>query len=121
MGSTLCVTDAYIWRRPVVKSRGAYYYEYVMTYVYVIIAVSMDAVGILEDIARFSGINNDKIQLPPGYLGDMFVNKTADGVIFVDHLKSKLFQGCAKNVIKGLRSKTYCIPSKVVTPMEQRY
>ena len=43
------------------KSKGTYYYEYVMTYVYVIIAVSMDAVGILEDIARFSGINNDKI------------------------------------------------------------
>ena len=61
MGFTLCVDDTYVLRRPVVKYEGTEYYEYVMDYVGDIIYVSMDSVGILEDIARVSRLNNDKI------------------------------------------------------------
>ena len=51
-----------------------------MTYVDEIIAVSMDKVSILEEITRFSGINNDKIKPPPDYLSAFIVNKIVDGV-----------------------------------------
>ena len=47
MGFTLCVADPDVWMRPDVKPEGTEYYEYTMTYIDGIIAVSMDAVGIL--------------------------------------------------------------------------
>ena len=53
MGSNMCVCDPDVWRIPAVKSEGTDYSDYVITYVENIITVSMDAVGILEDIAWF--------------------------------------------------------------------
>ena len=73
MGFTSCVADSDVWRRPAVKPEGTDYYEYVMNYVDKIIAVYMDAVGILEEIAQFSWLNNNKIDQPLDYLGAVLV------------------------------------------------
>ena len=70
---TSCIADTYCCRRSEVKPEGADYYQYVMNYVDYIIAVCMDAVGILEEIAQFSWLNNNKIDQPLDYLGAVLV------------------------------------------------
>ena len=45
-----------------------------MKYVDYIITVCMDSVGILEEIAQFSWLNNNKIDQPLDYLGAVLVN-----------------------------------------------
>ena len=50
MGFVSCIADPDVWRRPAVKANGDEYYEYVMTYVDDIIAVSENAVGVLEEL-----------------------------------------------------------------------
>ena len=50
-----------------------------MTYVENMIAVSMDSVGILEDISQFARLRNDKTEPPSDYHGKVLVKKTVDG------------------------------------------
>ena len=50
MGFVSYIADPDVWRRPATKSDGSQYYKYIMTYVDDIIAISMDAKGILEEL-----------------------------------------------------------------------
>ena len=48
MGFVSCVADPDVWRRPATKRNGESYYEYIMTYVYDIIAVSEDVINVYK-------------------------------------------------------------------------
>ena len=62
--------DPDVWLRPAVKADGEEFYEYVMSYVDNVIAVSMDAEATLRDIARDTfKYKNDVVEQPTSYLG----------------------------------------------------
>ena len=50
MGFKSCIADPDVWRRPATKSNGDKYYEYIMTYVDDVIAISVDAKKILKEV-----------------------------------------------------------------------
>ena len=56
MGFTSCVADPDVWRRPATKEDGQEYYEYIMTYVDDIIAISEDAVSIMRQLSSDDSI-----------------------------------------------------------------
>ena len=43
--------DPDVWRRPAIKANGEKYYEYLLTYVDDLLAISEDATSILKEIA----------------------------------------------------------------------
>ena len=51
------------------KENGEEYYEYVMTYVDDLVAISTNAKGILEEIKSEVKLKNDSIEPPDIYLG----------------------------------------------------
>ena len=96
MGFTSCVADPDVWRRPAVKPEGTDYYEYVMNYVDKIIAVYMDAVGILEEIARFEKLNNDNIDPPLDFLGAFLLRRQLIVPIYGPFQVKKVSSPCSK-------------------------
>ena len=64
MGFTFCVYDPDVWRRKALKFYGIEYYEYFINYIDDIISVSMYSFIILEYIAHFLRLKNDKIDPP---------------------------------------------------------
>ena len=71
-----CIADPDVWRRPATKEDGSEYYEYVLTYVDDLIAVSQDAKRVLQDISRDIKLKNYKIEPPGNYLGAKLCTKT---------------------------------------------
>lgn len=83
MGFKSCIADPDVWRRPATKSNGDKYYEYIMTYVDDVIAISIDAKKILREVQSIeSGMQfkNDKIEPPTVYLGAKLTSKVMDGI-----------------------------------------
>ena len=74
-----CIADPDVWRRPATKEDGSEYYEYVLTYVDDLIAVSQNAKKVLQDISQDIKLKNDKIEPPDNYLGARLCNKIIDG------------------------------------------
>ena len=103
IGFTLYVDDPDVWIRTGVKSDGTAYYDYSMTYVDSIIALSIYVVGLLEEIARFIRINNDKKEPPLDYLGSVLVNKTGANLNLWTISSQKYVKAIIDNVVKGLR------------------
>ena len=62
------------------KENGEEYYEYVMTYVDDLVAISTNAKGILEEIKGEVKLKNDSIEPPDIYLGAKLAVKHIDGV-----------------------------------------
>ena len=50
MGFVSCIADPDVWQRPTSKENGEGYYDYILTYVDDIIAISVNATGILEEL-----------------------------------------------------------------------
>eukprot|EP00980_Cylindrotheca_fusiformis_P001039 scaffold282_cov121-Cylindrotheca_fusiformis.AAC.1 len=80
LGFYSCPADPDVWRRPATRSDGTEYYEYVLTYVDDLIAISVEARGILEEVAGHVKLKNDKIEPPENYLGAKLAFKYKDGI-----------------------------------------
>ena len=59
-----CIADPDVSHRPATKEDGSEYYEYVLTYVDDLIAVSQNAKKVLQDISQDIKLKNDKIGPP---------------------------------------------------------
>ena len=103
IGFTLYVDDPDVWIRTGVKSGGTAYYDYSMTYVDSIIALSIYVVGLLEEIARFIRINTDNKEPPSDYLGAVLVNKTGANLNLWTISSQKYVKAIIENVVKGMR------------------
>jgi len=80
LGFRSCITDPDVWRRLAVKENGTEYYEYVMTYVDDLIAISDNAKKILQQVADMVKLKNNKIEAPQSYLGAKLKYKIIDGI-----------------------------------------
>eukprot|EP00980_Cylindrotheca_fusiformis_P022162 scaffold9066_cov80-Cylindrotheca_fusiformis.AAC.1 len=80
LGFYSCPADPDVWRRPATRPDGTEYYEYVLTYVDDLIAISLEARVILEEVAGHVKLKNDKIEPPENYLGAKLVFKYKDGI-----------------------------------------
>lgn len=68
MGFKSSNADPDVWLRPAVKADGEEYYEYFLSYVDDILAVGVDAKGILEEVKERFKLKNDEIKPPHTYL-----------------------------------------------------
>ena len=69
VGFKSSVADPDVWMRPAIMPDGSEYYEYVMTYVDDILAISIDARAVLESLkSETIRYKNDKIAVPEMYL-----------------------------------------------------
>lgn len=71
--------DLDAWMRPATKSDGEEYYEYVLVYVYCIIAVSQQAKEVMEKIQSTFKLKNNDIKKAETYLGAKLQEKTMNG------------------------------------------
>ena len=83
MGFTSCLADLDVWRRPATKENGNKYYEYMMTYVNDIIAISKNARSLIEELGETGEtlkFKDGKIEQPDIYLDAKLKKKVMDGV-----------------------------------------
>ena len=116
-----CIADPDVWRRPATKEDGSEYYEYVLTYVDDLIAVSQNAKRVLQDISQDIKLKNDKIEPPDNYIGAKICTKTIDGtkrwvISSEDYVKAAM-----KNVEEIAKKRPKYTLRKQVTPMSWDY
>ena len=80
LGFRSWIADPDVWRRPTVKEDGIEYYEYVMTYVDDLIAISEYAKKTLQQVADTVELKNNKIEDPQSYLGAKLKYKVIDSI-----------------------------------------
>ena len=61
--------DPDVWMCPAVKPDGFKYWEYILCYVYDVLAISHQSKHVLKGIQKKFKIKNDKIEVPEMYLG----------------------------------------------------
>ena len=123
MGFASCVADPDVWRRPASKEDGETYYEYVMTYVDDIIAISVDAKVILNELKSDNiRYKNDKIEPPESYVGAKLNVKVMDGVPRWVISSDKYVEAAVGNVEQAVKSsQKYRWERNKQTPMVGSY
>ena len=121
MGFVSCIADPDVWRRPAIKDNGERYYEYLLTYVDDLIAVSCDAVAILKQIAQVAKLKKDEIKPPEDYLGATLKRCVKDNVQLWTISSQKYVKASISNVEERLKSRSQRLPSNARTPMVQSY
>ena len=116
-----CIADPDVWRRPAVKGDGTEYYEYVMTYVDDLIAVSEDAKRVLHEVSKNIKFKNDKIEPPTNYLGAKISNKTIDGTPRWTISSEDYVNAAIKNVEELVKKRPKYSLKKQSTPMSGDY
>ena len=122
IGFRSSIADSDVWLRPAIKPNGDEYYEYVMTYVDDILAISMDAKGVLETLKSENiKFKNDKIEVPEMYLGAKLQLKELNGykmwaVGSVDYLNAAI-----KTVEGTIKKRRWRLPTRATTPMTKSY
>lgn len=121
MGFTSCHADPDVWRRPAVKSNGETYFEYFLTYVDDILAISEDPVTILKDVNRTFKFKNDAIEVPDIYLGAKMQMKMIDGrkiwtISSLDYVKAAI-----ANIEEACKSRNWELPTKCDPPMSSDF
>lgn len=109
--------DPDVWIRPANKASREEYYEYILCYVDDILAVSINADEIMEDIKGRFKLKNDEVKEPDYYLGAKLQKKHINGtwcwtISSIDYLLAAI-----KTVQNSLKSKHRKLPTKVRTPM----
>ena len=116
-----CIADPDVWRRPATKEDGSEYYEYVLTYVDDLIAVSQDAKKVLQDISKNIKLKNDKIEPPTNYLGARISTKVIDGTRRWVISSEDYVNAAIKNVEEIIKKKPKYTLKKQATPMSGDY
>ena len=114
--------DPDVWRRPAVnQDTGEEYYEYIMTYVDDLIAISLHAKEILQEIQKTVKFKNDKIEEPDTYLGAQLTRKFIDGRTIWAISSQDYTKAAVDNIEAGLKKKGLKLPVKAATPMIGTY
>lgn len=114
--------DPDVWLRPAVKDSGEEYYEYVMMYVDDILAISMNAVEVLESLKTETiKFKNNKIAPPDMYLGAKLQKKQINNT-WCWTITSVDYVNAAVETIKGaIKNTKWSLPTRCKTPMTQSY
>ena len=121
MGFKSSIADPDVWLRPAIKSDGEEYYEYILVYVDDILAISVKAREILQEVQKYVKFKNDKIEEPTNYLGAKIEKKEINGhsvwaISSVDYVKAAV-----ANVEKTFANTAWKVPSRANTPMTTEY
>lgn len=123
IGFKSCIADPDVWRRAAVKDDGTEYYEYIMTYVDDIIAVSEKATDALKSITNERiKFKNGKIEPPDMYLGAKLRYKHINGIGRWTISSEKYVEAAVNNVKEILKKNNrYKLPKGMKTPMSGNY
>jgi len=117
MGLKSSTADLDVWMRPAVKLNGEEYYEYILVYVDNIIAVSIKANEVMDEISTTFKFKNGKVSEFEVYLGAKLQKKSINGKICwtmssMDYINAatKIIEGTIKNTI-------WKLPTKLTTPI----
>ena len=122
MGFVSCIADPDVWRRAAVKDNGDEYYEYILTYVDDIIAISENAVKILEEVKQEVKLKNDRIEPPDIYLGAKLSLKNMDGVKRWTISSDNYVEAAVKNAEEVCKNRPkYKMRKNKETPMVGNY
>ena len=122
VGFKSSIADPDVWMRPAVKPDGSEYYEYVMTYVDDILAISLDAKAVLESLkSETIRYKNDKIEVPQMYLGAKLLEKTINGrkcwtITSVDYINAAV-----QTIKDAIANTRWHLPKRAKTPMTSSY
>ena len=121
MGFKSSIANPDVWLRPAIKSDGEEYYEYILVYVDDILAISVRAREILQEVQKYVKFKNDKIEAPTNYLGAKIEKKEINGhalwaISSVDYIKAAI-----ANVEKTFSNTAWKVPSRANTPMTTEY
>ena len=111
------VADQDVWMRPATKANGEQYYEYVLMYVDDILAISTNAVDVIEQLGQSIKYKNDKIEPPTSYLGAKLEKKSINGKECWTSTSHEYIKAAIATVEEGLKNLPWKIPTKVTTPM----
>ena len=122
IGFRSSTADSDVWMRPAIKPNGEEYYEYAMTYVDDILAISLNPREVLEglksDRIKFK---NDKIEVPAMYLGAKIQEKEINGhscwtIGSVDYINAAI-----TTIGDAIEKKRWRLPTRAKTPMTASY
>ena len=121
-----CLADPDVWMRPVIKSDGNTYYEYILLYVDDALMVSENAVSILRnELGRYFHLKEESISPPTVCLGSRVCKvQLENGVWAWSFSSSQSVQSAVKNVeeyVAKSKNSHLKIPSKAETPLTTSY
>jgi len=114
--------DPDVWMRKAVKPNGFKYYEYILTYVDDILAISHDPGPIMKGIQNTFKLKNNKVAPPEDYLGAELSKMETDlGTTCWTQSSDKYVQVSVENVKATLEKKNSRFPKKCYTPFPSGY
>jgi hypothetical protein len=116
-----CPADPDVWMRSAKKPDGEDYYEYVMTYVDDLIAVSHNPMGIMKEIETTFKFKGNKIEEPSSYLGARLQKKNINGWDCWTITSQDYVNAAVANVEKAIEGTKWKLPTKAITPMTSAY
>ena len=122
IGFRSSTADSDVWMRPAVKPDGTEYYEYVMTYVDDILAISLEPEEVLKSLkSETIRFKNDKIEAPEMYLGAKLQQKEINGVNCWTIGSVDYINAAVKTVESNIAKLRWRLPNKARTPMTASY
>jgi Reverse transcriptase (RNA-dependent DNA polymerase) len=97
---TMCYADNDVWLKPAVKSDGTEYYEYILVYTDDILAISVNAKSIMEQLEQRYVLKAGSIGPPTQYLGAQIGQMTVKG----DSSRPKWYISSDKYIKEALRN-----------------
>ena len=121
-----CLADPDVWMRPVIKSNGNTYYEYILLYVDNALMVSENAESILcNELGRYFHLKEESIGPPTVYLGGRVHKVQLENGVWAWSFSSLQYvQSAIKNVeeyVTRSENSHLKIPSKAETPLTTSY
>jgi hypothetical protein len=99
------------------RSRRLDYYEYLMTYVDDLIAVSYNPMGIMKEIETTFKFKGNKIEETSSYLGARLQKKNINGWGCWTITSQDNVNAAVVNVEKAIEGTKWKLPTKAATPM----
>ena len=121
MGFRSTHADPDVWRRPAIKGNGEKYYEYFLTYVDDLLAISMDPNSIIHEIQRHVKLKNDAIEEPSNYLGAQLTRKFINGINIWTMSSVNYVKAAIKNIESMCMNRGIKLPVSAETPMQLNY
>ena len=113
--------DPDVWRRPAKKADGEEYYEYILCYIYDLLAISEDTTRVLQGIQTVFKFKDDKIVCPEVYLGAQPIAMTVDGFDGWTMSSQKYVKAAIDHVEEVLGRTNQRLPTKCRTPLKSGY
>ena len=113
--------DPDVWRQPAKKADGEEYYKYILCYVDDLLAISEDAMKVLQGIQAVFKFKDDKIVCPEVYLGAQLNTMMVDGFDGWTMSSQKYVKAAIDNTEEVLARTDQRLPTKCGTPLKSGY